>query len=323
MDLGTWIPPAERAADAVPVVVTLRSYAGQWLAERDVSPKTRALYQDLLDSRILPILGDEFISDISPALVRTWFAGMGDKTPTRRAHAFQLLRTIMNTATEDGLVSENPCKIKGAGQVPKRRDIVLLTGAELAAVSAAMPESYRAAVPVAAGAALRFGELIELRRKDVVVTDSGTLLRVRRACVRVGDKMVVGAPKSAAGVRDVNLPGDVAAVLAAHMKRHVGRGPESLLFRTTRGNRLSQSAFTKSFKNALPAGKKNMRVHDLRHTGAVLFAHAGGTTKEIMARLGHTTPEMAMRYQHVAAGRDAALAARMSVLDDGKDEGDA
>lgn len=35
---------------------------------------------------------------------------------------------------------------------------------------------------------------------------------------------------------------------------------------------------------------------------------------ELQARIGHSTPNMAMRYQHVAADREAQLAARMSEL---------
>ena len=72
---------------------------------------------------------------------------------------------------------------------------------------------------------------------------------------------------------------------------------------------------TKPFKAAVrKVGKPQVRIHDLRHVGAVLAAQSGATTKELMARLGHTTPEMSMRYQHVAAGRDAELAQRMSNL---------
>ncbi|MFZ2509778.1 MAG: site-specific integrase [Gordonia sp. (in: high G+C Gram-positive bacteria)] len=314
IDMGAWTPPADRSNTEKVKVVTLRAFADQWLPERDLTPKTRALYRDLLDSRILPVLGDEYLSDLTPALIRTWWAGLGPKTPTRSAHAYQLLRTILNTAADDDLIDENPCKIKGAGQTPKRRQLDILTPAELDAVTAKMPEAYRAAVPVAAWAGLRFGELIELRRKDVVRTDAGTVLKIRRAAVRVDSEMVVGPPKSDAGVRDVYLPPHVAELLAVHIKAHTGRGPESLVFRTTRGKRLSQSSFTKSFKAALPKGKETMRVHDLRHTGAVLAAQAGATVKELMGRLGHTTPEMSMRYQHVAAGRDAEIAARMSLL---------
>jgi hypothetical protein len=56
-----------------------------------------------------------------------------------------------------------------------------------------------------------------------------------------------------------------------------------------------------------------LRVHDLRHTAATLAAAAGATTKELMERMGHTSPAVALRYQHVMADRQAALA---SALDD-------
>jgi hypothetical protein len=41
---------------------------------------------------------------------------------------------------------------------------------------------------------------------------------------------------------------------------------------------------------------------------------SGATLAELMARLGHSTPQAALRYQHAAQGRDAAIAARMSEL---------
>jgi hypothetical protein len=36
----------------------------------------------------------------------------------------------------------------------------------------------------------------------------------------------------------------------------------------------------------------------------VLAAATGATLAELMARLGHSTPAAAMRYQHAAQGRD-------------------
>ena len=60
------------------------------------------------------------------------------------------------------------------------------------------------------------------------------------------------------------------------------------------------------------AGRPDLRVHDLRHTGAVLAAQSGATLAWLMARIGHSTPQAALRYQHAARGRDAEIAARMS-----------
>ena len=52
----------------------------------------------------------------------------------------------------------------------------------------------------------------------------------------------------------------------------------------------------------------------LRHSGDVLAAATGATIAELMARLGHSTPAAAMRYQHAAQGRDQAIAEMLSKL---------
>jgi integrase len=315
IDLGEWSPPEARAAAKVLAGVTLREYAGQWLAHRDLTPKTHALYRALLDSRILPQLGDEYLRAVTPAIVRAWWVGLGKKTPTRNAHAYQLLKAIYNTAREDKLISENPCQIAAAGKPPKPREVEALTPAELDKVAKSAPEQYRAAVPLAAWCGLRFGELIELRRKDVHVTGDRMVLKIRRAATRVDNKLVVGKPKTDAGVRDVTVPPHIAQMLKAHMAQHTGSGPEAFVFTTTRGQRLSTTAFTKAVKAGFASvGKPDMRVHDLRHVGATLAAQAGATTKELMRRIGHTTPAMAMRYQIAAQERDAVIAAAMSKL---------
>jgi integrase len=61
------------------------------------------------------------------------------------------------------------------------------------------------------------------------------------------------------------------------------------------------------------SGLDRLRVHDLRHTAATLAVATGATTKELMERMGHTSPAVALRYQHVTADRQAQLA---SALDD-------
>jgi integrase len=54
---------------------------------------------------------------------------------------------------------------------------------------------------------------------------------------------------------------------------------------------------------------EGLRFHDLRHSAATLALAAGANTRELMERMGHTSPAVALRYQHVMAGRDQAIAA--------------
>ena len=59
---------------------------------------------------------------------------------------------------------------------------------------------------------------------------------------------------------------------------------------------------------------EGLRFHDLRHTSATLSIAAGASTRELMARMGHSSSAAALRYQHVMAGRDAAIAAALDEL---------
>lgn len=101
LDIGEWTPPETRVATKAAASITLHDYAEKWLEQRDLTPKTRALYKDLLKSRIEPQLGDETLRAVTPAMARIWWIGLGKETPTRNTHAYQLLKAIYNTAVGD------------------------------------------------------------------------------------------------------------------------------------------------------------------------------------------------------------------------------
>jgi integrase len=60
---------------------------------------------------------------------------------------------------------------------------------------------------------------------------------------------------------------------------------------------------------------EGLRVHDLRHTAGTLATAAGGSLREVMGRLGHSTTVAAVRYM---ADRDAATARELNRLIEGK-----
>lgn len=306
-----WMPPGK---DATPTL--LGEYAATWIAGRDLKPRTRALYDAIIARRIDPEFGQTPVRAITPDAVRRWHTGQGTATPTARAHAYALLRSILTTAVEDGLVPANPCHIRGAGSARRVKKIRPATLAELEALVAAMPERYKMMTLLAAWCGLRFGELAELRRGDVDPRHG--VLRVRRAVVRVGGRFVVGTPKSGAGVRDVAIPPHLLPAVRHHLRHNIAGGRDGLLFPSASGGHLAPSTLYRVFYPARnKAGRPDLRWHDLRHTGAVLAASTGATLAELMSRLGHSTPAAALRYQHAAQGRDAEIAKALSALVDG------
>ncbi|BCO35254.1 tyrosine-type recombinase/integrase [Mycobacterium heckeshornense] len=311
IDLGTW-GSVERSDG-----ITLRAYAQRWIEQRNLRPRTRQLYESMLDRLILPELGDAKLAALTPATVRAWHAGLGTEHSTRNAHCYALLHAICVTAVQDEVLDANPCRIRAAMQTKRRRDIDILTPAELDKLAAKMPAPLRASVLLAAWCGLRWGETSELRRHDIA--EDCSVLRIRRAVTYRSGSFYVGEPKTRAGVRDVVVPPHIRPVLKAHLRKHVGAQPDALVFADDDGGHLRSDKYRVHWEKARAGiGKPRLRVHDLRHVGAVLAAQSGATTVELMHRLGHTTPAMALRYQHVAEGRDAEIAERLSALAAGK-----
>ena len=304
---GTWAPADKSAATGS---TTLKVYAESWLASRELKPRTRLLYRGLLDALILPDLADARLERITPTTVRHWYATLDPSTPTRRAHAYSLLRSIFTTAVSDDLVPANPCRIRGAGSSRKVHTTKVASLGELEAIVGAMPVRYRPMVLLAAWCGLRFGELAELRRSDVDL--EARTIRVERAVTSRDGQVFVGDPKSQAGKRTVSLPPHLVPVLEEHLAR-TDPGGVALLFPAHRGGHLAPTTLHPHWKAAREAaGRPDLRFHDLRHTGATLAAATGATLADLMQRLGHSTSSAALRYQHAAADRDRAIAEALS-----------
>lgn len=317
-----WMPPERRAeveaAALQAASETVGTYANRWLAEGVAQGRLRPLtvvdYRRSLDLHILPTLGDVRLTAVTRGTVRSWHdTTMANTAPRARSKAYALLRTVMNNAVQDELIAASPVQIRGAGVARRKHEIEPASLSELDAIVAAMPERLGLTVLLATWCALRYGEVAELRRKDVTL--SSGQLRVARSVSFLPGGTQVGPPKTKAGARRVAVPPHVLPALEHHLKTFVKSDANALLFPGEAGGHLHESVLFKHWDRARRSvGRPDLRFHDLRHTGATLAAQAGATTAELQARLGHATPDAAMIYQHAARGRDQELAARLSVL---------
>ena len=125
----------------------------------------------------------------------------------------------------------------------------------------------------------------------------------------------MGPPKSPAGIRSVAIPPHIVADLRDHLEDFVDPGRAGLVFLGSNGAPLDNGNFNRLVWRpacaaaGVPAGTD---LHDLRGVSATLGARQGATTRELMRRLGHSTPDMALRYQRAEAERDVAIGRAMS-----------
>lgn len=321
-------------------------YAEEWIANGGTrgrfAPKTKANNDDLLAGLLSPLY-DYPLNAITPALVRSWYSRArqdlaarlkrraedarrkvldtakrrGVEPPpappiptggARLRQAYALLRSILATATADGLITSNPCQIRGAGiaSAPERPH---MTPDVLAAIVEQMPEHYHLPIRVMFGAHLRLGELVALRRDDL----KDGLLRVERQIAVVRGVATV-TPTKTGEERVVAVPGTLASLMEEHLDATT-RFPKSPMFTRPDGAPLTHSGIQQAWAKARgAAGYPQFHVHDVRHAGLTLAAQAGATTRELMARAGHRTTAAAMTYQHVAEERSALVADRMDAL---------
>lgn len=104
--------------------------------------------------------------------------------------------------------------------------------------------------------------------------------------------------------------------MEAHLDSWAAPGRDGLVFCGTKGQPMRRATFYRAWARAIRAVDvdPDLRLYDLRHTGNTLAASTGASTKELMARLGHSSPRAALIYQHATADRDAAIASALNDL---------
>lgn len=305
---GQWVDPAAGR-------LTFEEWWEDWSATVTLRSSTRDLYAYLARRHLLPVFGRAELARITSTDVRRWLAGMRATklSPNTVAKAYRLLARVMAAAVEDGRVGRSPCSVKGAGteRSPEMRFADVDQVAELAD---AVGPRYRALVLTAAFTGLRWGELAGLRRHRVNLLHRS--LAVAEILTEVNGRLDVGPPKTDAGRRTVALSAFLVDELERHLEEWSEPGPDGLVFPAPDGGPMRRSNFRRRTWDPATraAGVPGLRFHDLRHSAGTLAAVTGATTKELMARMGHSSPRAALIYQHATAERDGAIADALDAL---------
>lgn len=311
---GDWIKP-----DTARVPFSV--YADQWITDRVLKARTYELYRGLLRNHLAPTFGVIALADIDESVIRRWRkerleAGPNADRPfgpVTVAKAYRLLHAVLATAADDRIISRNPCRIDNGGKEdsPERAMVPLSVAF---AIADALPARYRMLVILTAFTGLRWGELVALRR-DCIDLDACEI-RITQTTVQL-DKggLRPDTPKSHAGRRTVAFPAELVPDLTDHIDRYAERDADGLVFVGPKGAPLRRTNFRPIWvKACVAADATGYHFHDLRHTGGTLAAGTGATLKELMARLGHSSPRAAMIYQHATRDRDQAIAKALGQL---------
>ena len=177
--------------------------------------------------------------------------------------------------------------------------------AAVMAAIAALPDRFaRIGLTVLRGAGLRIGELLDLELDCVIdYGPAGVWLRVPLGKLNSERSIPLDEPTLAAIAEWKTHRGSQRALPHQRDGRMV-----DFLF-VERGRRPGSARIERGLGQAVRAAgilgpdgaPLHVTAHQLRHTYATAFANAGMSIQGIMALLGHTTPEMTLRYATLAS----------------------
>jgi integrase len=329
IDRDQWSTPEARRAEferkeRERLANTVGRYADRYLSERDLRPNTIRGYRELLKTRILPTFKDTPLVDVTLTSIKTWRTTLDPDTPSANAAAYRLLRSILQAAEQEDLIDRAP-RVWRAGSVTVKNVAKPATFKEIDTIIANMPDRLELFIVLAAYVGLREGELLELRRSDVVgltgridvarKVDKDTIPGAVGACPNCG--RAISAPKTSRGIRTVHVPPPFLKLLQQHLLEYTAEGPTGLLFPGDRTDHMSVRYLMDRYRPAREAaGRPDLTIHHLRHTALTLAGQHGATAAELQARAGHASQAAMAIYQHATLDRDKTLADKIGATYD-------
>ena len=207
-----------------------------WLPNHEMEATTRQKYTYSLYRHIIPEFGPMRMVDIMPEHVREWVTGLkaAKVSPATIAANKVILSAVFTTALNDQVTFLHPCKGKTPPVPVKPRTII--TPEQFAELYKVLPSpEFKLLVETAVESGLRWGELTELRVRDLEF--SSRMLTVSRAVVQVqprfhpeGGRFLVKEYPKDREYRRLKLSVQITAKLKLHVTEH-GLGRDDLIFR--------------------------------------------------------------------------------------------
>jgi integrase len=307
----SWLVAARREVQqgihsAPSTSITVAAAGKAWISEAEadgLEPGTIRQYRQHLDYHIIPLLGDEKLSDLSVASVKDFRARLIQEGRSRvmAKKIITSLGAILGTAMESGRIAQNVVR----QETPRRRrenalnqrhrrrlevGVDIPSKDEIRAMLANVQGWARPLIVTAIFTGLRASELRGLRWADVDLTAAE--LTVRQRADRWG---TLGSPKSAAGKRTVPMAPMVVNTLR-EWRLACPQSAADLVFPTTKGrprqiNTLHTHALAPLQRSLgfCEGSKPKYGMHALRHVAASLYIEQGFSAKRVQALMGHSS----------------------------------
>ena len=297
--------------------ITVAKWMDTWIElfiAPHVSPTTLSRYQGMIRRYIVPLLGSVQVQELKPLSVQAWVNGLKispasgkEMSASTIKHTYHILKGAMDKAVQAGVIPVSPCNGIMLPKGQKKQAVVYDQSQIQQLIQAAKGTEMELVIDMELCLGLRRGELLGLQWGDIDWENSQ--INVIRNRVIVNGQSVVKEPKTAAGIRTLDVP----QPLMTKLKRHRANCAER---RLAMGQVYTVSDYIIVHPDGKPvypeylsqmltklqkkAGLPKCRFHDLRHLCASIMLLQGVNVKVAQERLGHKDITTTMNiYSHV------------------------
>lgn len=330
--------------------ITFQEFSERWLKEYariQLEATTTDVYERLIDTHINPAIGHLKIAKVQPAHLNKLYSEMlnqrkdgkeGGYSPTtiKRVHA--VTSSIMSTAVQWNIITDNPCeRVRPPKQTRNADDVQFFTPEQSEAFLGALDAETRAGTihlqhniffQLALFCGLRRGEAVALLWSDIDLKEN--TVSITKSTGLVHGKPYTKPPKNKTSVRTIAVPIHIMALLKRYRieyntyRMSIGNqweGGESLFIQWN-GLQMYPSTPYGIFKNILHRYNESheeklpdIPLHGLRHTSATLLISQNIDIRTVSNRLGHAQTSTTMNiYSHSLQKKDEAAADTLESL---------
>lgn len=293
--------------------VTFQTITNEWLfvITPHIKESTYIKYSNLLNSYILPQLGNQYIHTLSHGMIEIFCNDLlikgGSKgtglSPKTVSDCLVLIRSILQYSAKQG----NMPLCNAASITVKRqpKEMRILTRNEQEHLCKYLYEHINArnlGILLSLFAGIRIGEICALKWKDISLTEKTiqvhqTMQRIQNKNSNVNGKtkILISSPKSVCSVRTIPLPDELVNILELNRQSQ-----SSYVLTGLNDKYVEPRTMQNHFHRVLKECKiEKMNYHSLRHTFATRCIELGFDITSLSEILGHASVNITMnRYVH-------------------------
>jgi len=275
---------ANAALGIEPNRMTVDEWQKQWFDayKANCRETTRNWYACLYGAHVKPAIGMMRLSDVKEIHLRSVLSAMAQTHSIKTVKAVRsVMFSLFKTAAKNNLISGNPAADLDAEGKAGQKKRALTQSERAAYLEACKAHPYGTFAAFIYFFGLRRGEALALRGSDIYPDH----ISITRQCVYPkGNKPKVEAPKTHAGIREIDIP------TKARDYIDFGSFPDGLLFHNELGEMLSyteQRNRWNSFLSFALGDDTDITEHILRHNYCTMLFEAGADLVTVKTLAGH------------------------------------